>query len=641
MSNLSIPETDGVNLDRNETFAAVLQRRLSRRRFLQGALAGAPFVLLGPALLGQGRRATAETSSGLNFQPIELSDEDRVIVPPGYISQVLIRWGDPLHPDVPAFNVQMQTPALQGQQFGYNCDWLDFFPLPQSFDHSSRRGLLAVNHEYTNPELMFPGYVFGTPIQDQVDIEIAAHGLSVVEVVNLPLRGWQVNTASNHNRRITGETEIVLAGPVAGHEWAKVSYDSTGTNVRGMLNNCAGGKTPWGTILTCEENFHQYFANRDAMPDDDPRKAVHVRYGIPSGASERRWELYHPRFDLAQEPNEAFRFGWVVEIDPYDPHFTPIKRTALGRFRHEGATCVVSGSGRIAVYSGDDERFEYMYKFVTAGQFNARDRYANIGLLDAGTLYVARFNDDGTGEWLPLVFGEGPLTEAHGFTSQADVLLNTRGAADLLEATKMDRPEDIETNPMNGKVYCVMTNNSQRSAEQVDAANPRGPNRHGHIIELTEHNDDHTAQRFTWEIFILCGDPDNPDDGAYFAGFDPSLVSPISSPDNITFDLQGNLWIATDGQTSTFKKNDGVYAVPVEGQERGYLRQFLSGVPGGELASLTFSPNNHALFCSIQHPGEGSSLANPSSTWPDGTLPPRPSVIVVERTGGGNPVIGS
>jgi len=629
------------NRSKDETFAEVVQRRLSRRGFLKGGLAGASLLVLGPVILGRRDDVAAAPEPTLTFQPIALSEEDRVIVSPGYAVTVLIRWGDPIHPDAPAFDVKHQTAERQALQFGYNCDWLDFFPLPHHLSPNASRGLLAVNHEYTNPELMFLGYVPGSPTQEQVDVEIAAHGLSIVEVVRLPIGGWRYRLSSDFNRRLTGETEIVITGAAAGHDWMKTSYDPAGTRVRGMLNNCAGGKTPWGTILTCEENFHQYFANRDALPDDDPRKAVHTRYGLPTGASERRWELYHPRFDLAQEPNEPFRFGWVVEIDPYDPHFVPKKRTALGRFRHEGATCVVALDGRVAVYSGDDERFEYLYKFVTAGQYDARRREANFGLLDEGTLYVARFHDDGTGEWLPLVFGQGPLTPANGFNSQGDVLINTRGAADLLGATQTDRPEDIETNPVTGKVYCVMTNNTRRTAEDVDAANPRADNRHGHIIELTEDDNDHMAQTFTWEIFLLCGDPDNPDDGAYFAGFDPRLVSPISSPDNITFDLRGNLWIATDGQPSTFGKNDGIYAVPVEGPERGYVRQFLSGVPGGEMASLAFNPHNHALFCSVQHPGEGSTLAAPSSTWPDGTTPPRPSVIAVERESGGSRVIGS
>ena len=631
----------GSNPTDNETFAEVLQRRVGRRGFLKGALASAPLLIVGTSLLGQGQPEAAESEAALTFQPIELSSEDRVIVSPGYAAKVLIRWGDPLHPDVPEFNVAQQLAALQSQQFGYNCDFVAYFPLPHHLSYNSSRGILAVNHEYTNAEIMFLDYIPGSPTQQQVDIEIAAHGLAFVEVVNLPIGGWRYRASSDYNRRITGEIDILITGPAAGHDWTKVSYDPSGMHVRGTLNNCAGGVTPWGTYLTCEENFHQYFANRDALADDDSRKAVHTRYGLPTGASERRWELYHSRFDMAQDPNEPFRFGWVVEIDPYDPYFVPRKRTALGRFRHEGATCVVGPDRRVAVYSGDDERFEYMYKFVTEGRFNAQRREANFDLLDHGTLYVAKFHDDGTGIWLPLVYGQGPLTSENGFSSQADVLLNTRVAADLMGATMMDRPEDIEPSPVNGKVYCAMTSNTQRTDEQVDAANPRADNRHGHIIELTEDSDDHTAVTFAWEIFLLCGDPNNPEDETYFAGFEPSLVSPISSPDNITFDQQGNLWISTDGQISTFEQNDGGYAVPVAGQARGYVRQFLSGVPGGETASLIFTPNNQALFVAVQHPGEGSTLDNPSSTWPDGTIPPRPSVIVVEKTGGGSRVIGS
>jgi uncharacterized protein len=634
-----IAEVEGTNRSSNETFEEVFRRRLSRRGFLQGALATVPLVLVAPSLAGRHTSAAAEHHGTLAFQPIALSEEDRVIVSPGYAAQVLIRWGEPLHSGVPPFNVAYQSAELQAQQFGYNCDFLAYFPLPQHDARASSRGILAVNHEYTIPELMFLGYVPGSPTQAQVDVELAAHGVTFVEVVHPPVHGWRYRVASDFNRRITGETPIQITGPAAGHDWLKVSYDGSGTLVRGTLNNCAGGVTPWGTYLTCEENFHQYFANADALPDDDPRKAIHTRYGLPTEASERRWELHHPRFDLAQEPNEAFRFGWVVEVDPYSPHSVPVKRTALGRFRHEGATVVVAPDARVAVYSGDDERFDYLYKFVSTGQFNALRREANVGLLDEGTLYVATFRDDGTGEWLPLVFGQGGLTPEHGFASQAEVLINTRGAADVLGATKMDRPEDIETNPVNGKVYCAMTNNTQRTAEEVDAANPRANNRHGHIIELTEDGSDPASLTFTWEIFILCGDPENPDDGAFFAGFDPSRVSPISSPDNLTFDNAGNLWISTDGQPSTFEKNDGVYAVPVEGPQRGYVRQFLSGVPGGEMASLIFTPNNHTLFCSVQHPGEGSVIENPSSTWPDGTTPPRPSVIAVVKEGGG--VIGT
>jgi secreted PhoX family phosphatase len=642
-----------VNPSDNPTFESILQSRLARRALLKGAALSASFLVVGStplARLGTGEAAARGTSLG--FEPISLNTEDRVTVPEGYQSQVLIRWGDPLTSTAPAFRLDAQSAVAQAEQFGYNCDFVGFFPLPRWGARTSTMGLLAVNHEYTNPELMFPNYVAGSPTREQVDIELAAHGVSIVEVRRrghglIPFvpgdeatDDWIYVAGSEYNRRITAETPMEITGPARGHPWLRTSDDPSGVTVRGTLNNCAGGKTPWGTLLTCEENFHQYFANLDALPDDDPRKAAHARYGLPAGATERRWELYHARFDLAQEPNEPFRFGWVVEIDPYDPSSTPRKRTALGRFKHEGATVVVNGDGRVVVYSGDDERFEYIYKFVSSGRFDSGLREANFDLLDEGTLYVAKFNDDGTGEWLPLVHGAGPLTAENGFASQADVLINTRRAADLLGATKMDRPEDIEVNPVNGKVYCVLTNNTRRQPDQVNAANPRPNNKHGHIIELTEDGNDYAATTFTWEIFMLCGDPANPDDQTYFAGFDPSLVSPISSPDNITFDRAGNLWIATDGQPGTFQKNDGIFAVPVEGPERGYLRQFLSGPRGAEICGPEFTPNGGALFCAVQHPGEGGTLTQPISTWPDGRTPPRPSVVVVTRERG-RPGIGS
>jgi uncharacterized protein len=627
-------EMAGTNTSSNETFQEVFQRRLSRRSFLKGAAASAPLLVFGAALLTHPSSAEAKGSSTLRFESIPLSTADEVVVPPGYTTQVVIRWGEPLHPDVPPLDILNQTAELQEQQFGYNCDFVGYFPLLEGPFRHFPRGILAVNNEFPNSELMFPGYISGNPTQAQVDIELAALGVSIVEVVRLPRRGWRYNVHSHFNRRLTGETLIELTGPARGHDWLKVSYDPSGTKVRGTFDNCAGGKTPWGTLLTCEENFQNRFANRDAMASDVPRTAIHTRYGLPTGASQQGWELFHPRFDLAQEPNEPFRFGWVVEVDPYDPTFVPKKRTALGRFRHEGATVVISPSQHAVVYSGDDERFDYMYKFVSDGTFDPTHRKANFDLLDTGTLYVAKFNDDGTGEWRPLVFGRGPLTAANGFASQAEVLINTRGAADRLGATKMDRPEDIETNPVNGKVYCVMTNNNQRTAAQVDAANPRANNIHGHIIELTEDGDDAAATTFTWEIFILCGDPNKPADGTFFAGADPSLVSPISSPDNITFDDAGNLWIATDGQPSTLKKNDGIYAVPVAGDERGLLRHFLSGPVGCELCGPEFTPDGKTFFCAIQHPGEGGTLEKPISTWPDGTTPPRPSVIAVVREDG-------
>jgi uncharacterized protein len=614
---------------KNETFDKVLKRRFGRRQFVKGTIGT---VLLSP-LIGK-----ASPTDHLDFQPISPSTLDTILVPPGYTSKVVLRWGDPILPGAPPFNLAVQSPETQSKQFGFNCDFLAFFPLSPA--NSSKAGLLGVNHEFTDGLMMFPTYNASSPTRNEVDVEIAAHGVSIVEIEEIHLEGWSYKPNSQFNRRLTGETEILITGPAVGHPWLPTSYDSTGTLVRGTLNNCAGGKTPWGTMLTGEENFNQYFANRSGLPSTDPRNSIHARYGIANGASARRWELYHDRFNVALEPNEPFRFGWVVEIDPYDPSAPAKKRTALGRTKHEGATTVLARDGRAVVYSGDDERFDYMYKFVSSGHYNPAHRFANMDLLDSGTLYVARFNDDGSGIWIPLVGGVGPLAAwAH-----EDVLINTRGAADLVGATRMDRPEDIETNPVNGKVYAVMTNNTNRGTAGnpgTNASNPRAVNRHGHIIELTETGDDPGAPTFTWDIFILCGDPSNPADQTYFAGFDPSRVSMISTPDNIAFDKRGNMWIATDGQPGTVQKNDGVFAVPVEGPDRGFLRQFMSSPVGAEVCGPEFSPDDETLFCAIQHPGEGGRLSQPTSRWPDGGSAARPSVIAITKTLPGPKTIGT
>jgi secreted PhoX family phosphatase len=612
----------------SEPFAAILERRLSRRAALKAAAAGAT-TLVAASALGWTRSAGGAASRGISaFTAIGLSDEDRVIVPAGFHADVVIAWGDPLFPDVPALDPLHQTAELQERQFGYNADGVHFFPLPAGSGNSDS-GLLVVNHEYTNPELMFPDYIRAAPTTQQVAVELAAHGLSVVKIDRQAGGAWSVDVASHYNRRITGETPMVMTGPAAFHDWV---WDASDFLTRGMLNNCSSGRTPWGTVLTCEENFHQYFANLDALPDDDPRKEVHGRYGIARRASDRGWDRHERRFDLGIEPNEPFRFGWVVEIDPYDPGFLPRKHTALGRIRHEAATTALTRDGRVAVYMGEDERFACIYKFVSAGRVDLTDRSANSSLLEDGTLSVARFFDDGSGEWLPLLFGEDPLTPENGFASQGDVLLDTRRAAALVGGTPMDRPEDVETNPVNGRVYCVMTNNSLRTADRVNGANPRANNRHGHIIELIEAGDDPGAAAFRWEVFLLCGDPRSPSDGFSSAGFDPALASAISCPDNVAFDRAGNLWISTDGQDNTFRMNDGVFMVPTEGPERGWVQQFLSGVPGCECASLAITPDDGTLFVSIQHPGEGGTYAAPKSLWPDGHTPPRPGVVAVVPT---------
>ena len=569
--------------------------------------------------------ADAARTTPVGIRSIPHDNDDRVNLAPGYAASVVARWGDPVVPGAPPFNPMAQTADAAARQFGFNCDYIGFLPLYPGADD---RGLLFVNHEYTSGGDMFPDYNHDHPMPEQIDIEIMSHGASIIEVAKAADGSWSYRPNSRFNRRITGETEMLATGPAAGSIFLQTAADPFGAIVSGMFNNCAGGRTPWGTILTCEENFDQYFANNAQVPQ--PARANNDRYGVPAESSQRKWETTHPRFDLARHANEVNRFGYVVEIDPYDPDSTPRKHTAMGRFKHEGANVTLADDNRVVVYSGDDQRFDYVYKFVSYDRFDPFDREANMRLLESGTLYVARFDDHGGGEWIPLV-PRGPLAN----WSPAQISVFTRVAADLVGATPMDRPEDIEVNPVNRRVYIALTNNTRRASDATDAANPRGPNVHGHILELTETGGDSGALRFTWDIFILCGDPANPDDQTYFAGFDQSQLDSISAPDNFAFDNGGNLWIATDGQPSKLGTADAVYVVPTAGPDRGHIRRFLTGVPQAEVAGPEFSRDYETLFVSIQHPGDGGGLINNSvSRFPDGDYP-RPSVVAAHKVGGG------
>lgn len=616
-----------------ETFSDVLERALSRRQFIKGTVLGAAMVAVGA------RTQPSAPLNQLSFQQISPSTEDKLILPDGYKAQVVLKWGDPIFKNAPRFDPQQQTAEKQAQQFGYNCDFVAFFPLPLG-SNSSTRGVLAVNHEYTNNDLIFEGADFNNPSKEMVDVFMQAHGMSLVELQSNESGDWSLVADSKNNRRISMTTEFILSGPVAGHEWVRTKEDPTGLKVIGTLNNCAGGKTPWGTVLSGEENFQSYFSHLSKLDKTDPKAISHERYGIATGEAQHKWSKYYDRFDVSKEPNEPFRFGWVIEADPYDPSWKPKKRTTLGRMRHEACTFALTKDGRVAFYTGDDARFEYVYKFVTEEKYNHDDRKANRDLLDKGTLYVAKFKDDGTGEWMPLVYGFGPLNKENGFDSQARVLIETRRAADLLGATKMDRPEDIEPNPVNKKVYVVCTNNSRRGVGEnpkPDPANPRPDNRGGHIIELTEKDDDYAATEFVWSLLLVCGDPKDPT--TYFSGFPKEKVSPIACPDNIAFDNVGHLWIATDGAPSALKMNDGLFATPLWGPERGYVRQFFSSVPGSEVCGPEFTPDNTTLFLAIQHPGDPDEDGKPPvSRWPDGGgAPPRPSVIAI-RAEDGSPI---
>jgi uncharacterized protein len=625
---------DVPNDSRNPYFGDLVSRRTAIKAGVIVAAAG-----------GAGVAAAEPRTTGLDFEPVAPNTLDAVVVPRGYRQEVVIRWGDPILPGAPEFDFDHQTAADQARQFGFNCDFAALLPL----DPPGRANLLVTNHEYTSESFMFKGYDPEHPTREQVEIAWAAHGLSVVEVRQSP-DGRLTTRSSRYNRRITATTPFRLTGPAAGSALLKTSADPTGTRVLGTLNNCAGGVTPWGTILSGEENFNQYFGNADALAD--PRL---TRYGITGTATTRKWERFDRRFDLAREPNEANRFGWVVELDPTDPDSTPVKHTALGRLKHECANVRVAADGRVVAYSGDDERFEYIYKFISTNKIRKGDSKAarrhNMTLLDDGTLYVARFTGDsppaeidgsgklpsdgrfdGHGRWIPLAAGNRSFVPD---MTAEEVYVFTRLAADKAGATKMDRPEDIQTHPHTGVVYCALSNNVDRGKPDKEGPtepNPRVNNKHGQVLELTERRSDALALDFSWDLMLVCGDPASPD--TYFAGYDKTRVSPISSPDNVAFDRHGNLWISSDSDGALNGFNDGLYAVPVSGSERGHLKAFLTVPRGAETCGPVIG--ERVITVCVQHPGEldDASADNPASHWPDGgDSQPRPSVVAVWRDG--------
>ena len=370
-----------------------------------------------------------------------------------------------------------------------------------------------------------------------------------------------------------------------------------------------------------------------------PESRNHLRYGVDGDSRfYPAWARHFSRFDIEQEPNEPNRFGWVVEFDPCVPNSQPVKRTALGRMKHEGAGIVVNHDGRVVIYCGDDERFEYVYRFVTRRPYDASNPKSARNLLDEGTLSVARFDATGVVEWLPLVFGHGPLNPSNGFDSQADVLIEARRAADLLGATPMDRPEDVEPSPINGRVYVILSNNSKRTPDQTDAANPRAENVHGHVLELIPPGDtnalDHAADHFEWNVFLRGGNPRNAEDAAECHS-NVTDAGWVSCPDNAAFDSRGRLWMTTDGASETAGAAEGIYVCETDGEDRARTRLFFQGPRGSELTGVCLTPDDRALFVSVQHPGEeaDSDFDNPSTRWPDfnPALPPRPAVVVIEQ----------
>jgi hypothetical protein len=593
-------------MTRRHDLESILLVHSGRRQILKAGLAG--MIAAFPALALPGCAARGGASEPLlGFPSIPVSADDTVQVPPGYRVQVIYGWGEAtgMSAGQSAFRWDASNSAdEQALQAGMHHDAIEYFPLPEGSRNSSR-ALLAINHEYTDDGLLHPDGM-KTWTAEKVRKSQAAHGVSIVEA-RLKGDAWEILRPSPYARRITGYTPMRFSGPAAGHPLLGAG-DPLGT-----LNNCAGGVTPWGTYLTCEENFNGYFVNAGEVPPDQRR------YGINARGFGYRWHEFDPRFDAGANPAEPNRFGWVVEIDPYDPRSMPIKRTALGRFKHEGAMVTLAADGRVVVYLGDDERFEHLYKFVSRDRFNPGNRASNRDLLDHGALYAARFEDGGTGRWLAL--DGGP-----------EALIRTRQAADRAGATKMDRPEWVAVHPVTHDVYLTLTNNSRRGAKDqpgVDAANPRANNVYGHIVKWRELGSDPASTTFHWEVFALAGED---------KGF--------GSPDGLWFDRRGVLWIQTDVSTSTL--NRGPYARLGNNQmlaadvATGEIRRFLVGPVNCEITGCTMAPDGRSLFVNIQHPGEPASErsdpANPRavSNWPDFRPDgrPRSATLVIRREDG-------
>jgi len=683
MSSIMHPDNDTtINPSGNTSIRDVMAQFKGRRTFLKGSLGMAAVATLGGfATQAQAYSGGSPTpgGGGITFTglPPNLAAGfvDAITVPVGYTARVLIGWGDAIGRPGAMANTHWNpadpmTEALQLTTFGQHNDGMHFFPFPAAgaAGVSNDRGLLCVNHEYVDPGLSVNSAAYGTHPLTAAEVagQIASHGVSVVELRKVGGE-MKVHRPSMLARRITGKTPMRISGPAAGSALLKTAADPTGTQVLGTLNNCAHGITPWGTYLTCEENFNGYFGTTAAKLAAAPLTSLERRYGVNAGGFGYRWFEQDPRFDIRDNPNEPNRFGWVVEIDPWNPNSTPVKRTALGRFKHESAGYVVGTDKKVAVYLGDDERNDYQYKFVCTGLFNPKNRGANRDLLDSGTLYVAKFNADGSGQWLPLVWGQGDLTPANGFADQAEVLIKARQAADRLGATMMDRPEWVAVHPTTREVYLTLTNNNRRGSNPpssnlaggtttagsarppVDAANPRADNRYGHIIRWTETGGDVGATTFDWDIFVECGDSLSamPNRQGNIMGDD------LGAPDGLWFDKDGRLWIQTDQQGDGEGDwiNIGGNAMFCADPSTRQITRFLTSPKNCEVTGVVTTPDGKTMFVGIQHPGEDWAPGNftDKSTWPDSgvngpttqmtVVKPRSSVVVITKDDNG--VIGT
>jgi len=703
-----------VNASSNLHMNDLLAMRLSRRQALKGGVGVTATVLLGGLGLTACGGSDSAAGLALGFAAVAKNKNDVVTVPDGYQVSILHALGDPMHyGDSSWQNNGTETADSYNRRIGDGHDGMYYFGLTEDGKYDanrSDRGLLCVNHEYVvQPYGLHPaGITAGASrVASEVEKEIYAHGVSVVEVKRSSGNDMSMVRGSKFNRRITSATEMAFTGPAKGNDGLKTKFSADGTKTRGTNNNCANGYTPWGTYLTCEENWLNVVGR--AAGDDALRTAKEVvslkRYGLTenrkspylwdtAGSDDlfARWSSSVVGASAADDyRNTANNFGWVVEIDPFNNTSVPVKRTALGRFNHEGAWPAPAVVGQpIVIYQGDDARNEYIYKFVSKALWSASD--VNGGLaagakyLDEGTLYVAKFSADGTGTWLELTHGKNGLdanNALYAFENQGDVVINARLAADSLGATKMDRPEWGAVNPLNGEAYMTLTNNSNRvdptatptgSQLKPDAANPRyytdtytnadnttktnKGNPHGHIIRWKENAGSVAATQFAWDIYLFAAE-NNAAADVNLSGL--TAVNDFSSPDGLYFDPRGLLWIQTDDGAYTDVTNCMMLAaVPGKVGDGGKttaaggtatikganatpdsVRRFLVGPKDCEITGVAVTPDGKTMFCNVQHPGENGSLATPSSAWPDSQTSagsskrPRSATFIVTRKDGG------
>lgn len=711
-------EDIGTNQSNNEEFSNVLNARMSRRSLLKGGFGLAASSFMGAGLMACADVDTVEAPKTLqlNFTAVPKSTADLVSLPPGYSSSVLYRLGDPIAAGVPAYrNDGTDAAASYAQRAGDHHDGMHYFGLSATGTYSltaSDRGLLVMNHEAISPLFLHPtGPTIvnnSRTVADEVLKEMYVHGISVIEVNRAAAGTWSYKQDSTFNRRVHTLTDMILSGPAARTPYMITKYSPDGSRTRGTINNCANGYTPWGTYLGCEENYAGYFrrvtatdnANRTAkelasfarngiagngrelwatVPGDDP-EGLYARWNtMKLGASADGSDDYR---------NVSNTYGWNVEVDPFSPNSTPKKRTAMGRFAHEGAWLGLVRAGQpLVFYMGDDSRGEYVYKYVSNANWDPADATRGLAAgdkyLDDGKLYVARFNADGTGQWIELRFGQNGITAAnpaYAFADQADVLINTRLAADAAGATKMDRPEWGAVHPTNGDVYMTMTNNSSavRTLASTDAANPRfyndkrttgqdqRGNPNGHIIRWAETAGSNAATTFSWDIFLFGARASVTDPNINVSGL--TAANDMSSPDGLWFSKSGVLWIQTDdgaytdvtncmmlacipgrvgdGSTRTIVNTDGAASKSVTTKvgapvSESNLRRFLVGPKDCEITGIAETPDGKAIFVNIQHPGEDTSTANflagnHNSNWPGSAgARPRSATIVITKNDGG------